>query len=95
MDWEALLQQSPAQFITSLSSWLLPPEALAQPGAGQPGVSYEQDSGAANSKQGTGEGAGSGAEVSAAHKSFQRSQACQARGYPHCQIASHITASGG
>ena len=31
VDWEALLQQSPAQFIASLSSWLLPGEALAKP----------------------------------------------------------------
>lgn len=31
MDWEALLQQSPADFISSLSSWLLPAEALAAP----------------------------------------------------------------
>ena len=31
VDWEALLQQSPAQFIASLSSWLLPAEALAKP----------------------------------------------------------------
>lgn len=31
IDWEALLQQSPAEFIESLSSWLLPVEALAKP----------------------------------------------------------------
>lgn len=31
MDWEALLQQSPADFIASLSSWLLPAEALVAP----------------------------------------------------------------
>jgi len=38
VDWEALLQQSPADFISSLSSWLLPAEALMAPGQSTPVV---------------------------------------------------------
>lgn len=29
MDWEAILQRSPAEFITSLSKWMLPTQSLA------------------------------------------------------------------
>ena len=67
MDWEALLQHSPADFIASLSSWLLPGEALATPKDLEAEARKEQSAGQVGDakvfQSGTAETASSSAEV--------------------------------